>query len=139
MKIWKKLCSICKLQFYGHNSTHIVMLSVSFLYLYRRFSISSKIYDIINHIHHHLQVRGKGKFNCSLLFIVYDDSIGITIEDTSSMSTFLLDTFPIIWQYFIVYLALFIKLWQTLRTSLDVTHFLLKNIKNVCIVVIQWI
>ena len=69
------------------------MLSMSFLYLYRRFSISSKIYDIVSHIHHHLRVRGKGKFNCSLLFIVYDDSIGITIEDTSSTCTFLIDTF----------------------------------------------
>ena len=69
------------------------MLSVSFLYLYRRFSISSKIYDSVNHIHHHLQVRGKGKFNCSLLFIVYDDSIGITIEDSFSTCTFLIDTF----------------------------------------------
>ena len=69
------------------------MLSMSFLYLYRRFSISPKIYDIINHIHHHLQVRGKGKFNSSLLFIVYDNSIGITIEDTSSTCTFLINTF----------------------------------------------
>ena len=69
------------------------MLSVSFLCLYRRFSISSKIYDIVNHIHHHLRVRVKGKFNCSLLFIVYDNSIGITIEDTSSTCTFLIDTF----------------------------------------------
>ena len=55
------------------------MLSVSFLYLHKRFSMSPKIYDIINHIHHHLRARGKGKFNCSLHFIVYDDSIGITI------------------------------------------------------------
>ena len=69
------------------------MLSVSFLYLHKRFSMSPKIYDIINHIHHHLRVRGKGKFNCSLHFIVYDDSIGITIEDAYSKCTFLIDTF----------------------------------------------
>ena len=69
------------------------MLSVSFLYLYRRFSISSKISDIVTHIHHHLRARGKGKFNCSLLFIVYNDSIGITIEYTFSTCTFLIDTF----------------------------------------------
>ena len=67
------------------------MLSMSFLYLYKRFSISSNIYDIVFQIHHHLQIRGRGKFNCSLLLIVYDDSIGITIEDASS--TFLIDTF----------------------------------------------
>ena len=72
---------------------HTVMLSVSFLYLYRRFSISSKIYDIVSQIHHHLRVRGEGKFNCSLLLIVYDDSIGVTIEDSSSTCTFLIDTF----------------------------------------------
>ena len=70
-----------------------VMLSMSFLYLYRGFSISSKIYDIVNQIHHHLQVRGKGKFNCSLLLIVYDDSIRITIEDAPTTCTFLIDTF----------------------------------------------
>ena len=29
----------------------------------------------------------------SLLLIVYDDSIGITIEDTSSTCTFLIDSF----------------------------------------------
>ena len=69
------------------------MLSVSFLYLYKRFSVSSSIYDIVCQIHHHLQIRGKGKFNCSLLLIVYDDSIGITIEDPSSTCTFLIDTF----------------------------------------------
>ena len=68
------------------------MLSVSFVYLYKRFSVSYRIYDIVNQIHHHLQVRGKGKFNCSLLLIVYDDSIGITIEDACSTCTFLIDT-----------------------------------------------
>ena len=69
------------------------MLSMSFLYLYKRFFVSSRIYDIICQIHHHLRIRGKGKFNCSLLLIVYDDSIGITIEDTSSKCTFLIYTF----------------------------------------------
>ena len=69
------------------------MLSVSFLYLYKRFSISSSIYDIVCQIHHHLQIRGRGRYNCSLLLIVYDDSIGITIEDVSSTCTFLIDSF----------------------------------------------
>ena len=69
------------------------MLSVSFLYLYTRFSISSTIYDIVCQIQHHLRIRGRGKFNCSLLLIVYDDSIGITIEDASSTCTFLIDSF----------------------------------------------
>ena len=46
------------------------MLSISFLYLYKRFSVSSRIYDIICQIHHHLRIRGKGQFNCSLLLIV---------------------------------------------------------------------
>ena len=70
-----------------------MMLSVSFLYLYKRFSLSSRIYDIVCQIHHHLQSRGKEKFSCSLLLIVYDDSIGITIEDASNTYTFLIDTF----------------------------------------------
>ena len=69
------------------------MLSMSFLYLYKRLFVSSRIHDIVCQIHHHLQVRGKGKFNCSLPLIVYDDSIGITIEDTFSTCTFLIDTF----------------------------------------------
>ena len=69
------------------------MLSMSFLYPYKRFSVSSNIYDIICQIHHHLRVRGRGKFNCSLLLIVYDDSIGITIEDASTTCTFVIDTF----------------------------------------------
>ena len=33
----EKLSYIWKLQFYGHNSFHTAMLSVSFLYLYKRF------------------------------------------------------------------------------------------------------
>ena len=69
------------------------MLSMFFLYLYKRFFVSSRIYDIVCQIHHHLQIRGKGKFNCSLLLIVYDNSIGITIEDASNTCTFLIDTF----------------------------------------------
>ena len=68
------------------------MLSMSFVYLYKRFSTSPRIYDIACQIHHHLQVRCKGKFNCSLHLIVYDDSIGITIEDACSTCT-LIDTF----------------------------------------------
>ena len=69
------------------------MLSVSFVYLYKHFSISPRIYDIACQIYHHLQVRGKEKFNCSLDLIVYDDSIGITIEDACSTCTFLIRYF----------------------------------------------
>ena len=57
------------------------MLSVSFVYLYQRFSMSPRIYDIACQIYHHLQVRGKGI------------TIGITIEDACSTCTFLIDTF----------------------------------------------
>ena len=86
------------------------MLSMSFLYLYKRFSVSSRIYDIVCQIHHHLRVRGKEKFICYLLLIVYHHSIGIIIEDASSTSTFIIDTFSdYMSQYFIVYLTLFIK------------------------------
>ena len=52
-----------------------------------------RIYDIGCKIHHHLQVRGKGIFNCCLDIVVYDDSIGKTIEDNCSIQTFLIDTF----------------------------------------------
>ena len=39
------------------------------------------------------KLEAREKFNCSLPLIVYDDSIGITIEDTFSTCTFLIDTF----------------------------------------------
>ena len=55
--------------------------------------MSPRIYDIACKIYHHLEVRGKGKFNCCPDLVVYDDSIGITIEDNCSISTFLIDTF----------------------------------------------
>ena len=95
VKIWKKKFYIWKLQFYGCNPFHTVMLSMSFLYLCKIFSASFRIYDIVCQIHHHLRIIGKGKFNCSLLLIVYDDSIEITIEDASSTCTctFLIDIF----------------------------------------------
>ena len=68
------------------------MLSMSFLYLYKIFSVSSRIYDIVKYITiYKLEVRDNS--NCSLLLIVYDDSIGITIEDASSTCTFLKDIF----------------------------------------------
>ena len=54
------------------------MLSMSFVYLYKRISMSPRIYDISCKIYHHLEVRGKGKFNCCLDLVVYDNSIGIT-------------------------------------------------------------
>ena len=55
--------------------------------------MSPRIYDIACKIYHHLEVRGKGKFNCCLDLVVYDDSIGITIEDNCITHTFLIDTF----------------------------------------------
>ena len=41
-----------------------------------------RIYDIACKIYHDLEVRNKKDFNCCLDLVVYDDSIGITIEDT---------------------------------------------------------
>ena len=55
--------------------------------------MSPRIYYIACKIYHHLEVRGKGNFNCCLDLVVYDDSIGITIEDNCSICTFLIDTF----------------------------------------------
>ena len=69
------------------------MLSVSFLYPYKSLSVSAKICDIVCQIHHHLEIRGRGNFYCSLLLVVYDDSIGLTIEDASTANTFVIDSF----------------------------------------------
>ena len=69
------------------------MLSVSFLYPYKSFSVSAKICDIVCQIHHHLEIRGRANFNCSLLLVVYDNSIGLTIEDASTANTFVIDSF----------------------------------------------
>ena len=69
------------------------MLSVSFLCPYKSFSVSAKICNIVCQIHHHLQIRGRGNFNCSLLLVVYDDSIGLTIDQASTACTFVKDTF----------------------------------------------
>ena len=52
-----------------------------------------RIYDIACKIHHDLEVRNKEDFNCCLDLVVYDDSIGITIEDSCNTCTFLIDTF----------------------------------------------
>ena len=69
------------------------MLSVSFVYLYKRLMMCAIIHDIACMISHHLEVRGKGNFNCCLDLIVYDDSIRIMIEDNCITQTFLIDTF----------------------------------------------
>ena len=69
------------------------MLSVYFVYLYKRLLMSPRIYDIACKISHNLEVRGKGNFNCCLHLLMYDDSIGITIEDNCTTQTFLIDTF----------------------------------------------
>ena len=69
------------------------MLSVSFLYPYKSFSVLAKSCYIVCQIHHHLQIRGRGHFNCFLLLVVYDDSIGLTIEDAFAANTFVIDTF----------------------------------------------
>ena len=52
-----------------------------------------RIYDIACNISHHLAVRGKRYLNCCLDLVVYDDSIGITIEDNYITRTFLIDMF----------------------------------------------
>ena len=52
-----------------------------------------RIYDIACKIYHHLEVRNKKYFNCCLDLVIYDDSIGITIEDNYIAHTFLIDTF----------------------------------------------
>ena len=55
--------------------------------------MSPRIYDIACKISHHLEVRGKGKFNCCLDLVIYDDSIGIAIKDNCITQIFLIDTF----------------------------------------------
>ena len=52
-----------------------------------------RIYDIACKIYCHLNIRNKEDFNCCLDLVVYDDSIGITIEDECATCTFLIDTF----------------------------------------------
>ena len=49
--------------------------------------------NIMCQIHHHLQIRGSGNFNFSLLLVVYDNSIGLTIDQASTACTFVIDTF----------------------------------------------
>ena len=69
------------------------MLSVSITYLYKRLSMCPRIYKITCKISCDLKVRRKEHFNCCLDLVVYDDSIGITIEDSCITRTFLIDTF----------------------------------------------
>ena len=69
------------------------MLSISFTYLYRRSFICPRIYDIACKIYHHQNIRKTEHFNYHLDLVVYDDSIGITIEDKCGPCTFLVDTF----------------------------------------------
>ena len=69
------------------------MLSVSFVYLYKGLLMCPRIYNIACKISHHLEVRSKGNFNCCLYLNLYDDSIGITIEDNRITQTFFIDTF----------------------------------------------
>ena len=52
-----------------------------------------RIYDIACKIYCHLEVRNKEYFNCCLDLVIYDDSIGITIEDNCIAHMFLIDTF----------------------------------------------
>ena len=69
------------------------MLSTPFVYLYKRLLMCPRIYDIACKISCHLEVRGKGNFNYCLDLVVYDDSIGITIENSCITWTFLIDIF----------------------------------------------
>ena len=52
-----------------------------------------RIYDIACKIYHHLEVRNKEHFNCCLDLVIYDGSIGITIEENCIQCIFLIDTF----------------------------------------------
>ena len=61
-----------------------------------------RIYDIACKIYRHLNIRKKEHFNCCVDLVVYDDSIGVTMEDECGTHTFLIDTFTDISQYFIV-------------------------------------
>ena len=79
------------------------------------------------------------RFNCCLDIIVYDNSIEITIEDNSSICTFLIDTFSDFITIFHSLPRLSHQIWQTLIPSLDVIHFHLNFMKDVNTVVIQWI
>ena len=63
-----------------------------FTYLYKRLSMFPRIYDIPCKISCDLEVRSKDDINCCLDLVVYDDSIGITIEDNCITHTFLIDT-----------------------------------------------
>ena len=53
----------------------------------------STIYDTSCKIYRDLEVRNKAHFNCCLDLVIYDDSIGIAIEDDCVTYTFLIDTF----------------------------------------------
>ena len=52
-----------------------------------------RICDIACKIYRHLNITNKEDFNFGLDLVVYDDSIGITIEDECTTHTFLIDTF----------------------------------------------
>ena len=69
------------------------MLSISFTYFYQRSCIYQKNYDIACKIYHHQNITKKEQLNCHLDLVVYDYSIGMTIEDECGICTFLIDTF----------------------------------------------
>ena len=52
-----------------------------------------RVYSMACKIYCHLYMRKKEHFQCCLDIVVYDDSIGITIEDSCNTCTFLIDTF----------------------------------------------
>lgn len=80
------------------------MLSVSSTYFYNRFFVSPNIHDVVHKIYRHLNVTEKVHFNCCLDLAVYDDSIGLTIEDEYRTCTFLIDNFA-------DYIAIFTSLY----------------------------
>ena len=69
------------------------MLSISSTDFCNRFLVSPNIHDVVCKIHRHLNVTEKIHFNCCLHLAVYDDSIGLTIEDECCTCTFLIDNF----------------------------------------------
>ena len=48
------------------------MLSVSFLYPYKSFSVSAKFVTLFAKFTIILEIRGRGNFKCSLLLVVYE-------------------------------------------------------------------
>ena len=69
------------------------MLSISFTYFYEKSQIHPVIYNIACKIYHHQNIRKKEQLKYYLDFVIYDDSIAVTMVDESGTCTFLIDNF----------------------------------------------